>query len=60
MEDDKARKKIIFCLILIAIAIAGIFVSVGIMIAKLGMVPMIIYLLVWLIIICLGVISSES
>ena len=60
MEDDKAKKKIIFCLIFIAIAIVGLIVSVGVMIAKLGVVPMIIYLLVWIIIICLCIIGGES
>lgn len=60
MEENKGRKKILFCLILIIIAIIVIFVSVGAIIAKLGTVPLLIYLFIWLAIICFCVMCSES
>ena len=59
MEENKGRKKILFCLILIIIAIIGIFVSVGVILAKLGTAPLLIYLFVWLAIICFCVMCYE-
>ena len=58
MEENKGKKKILFCLILIIIAIIGIFVSVGVILAKLGTAPLLIYLFVWLAIICFCVMCS--
>ncbi len=59
MEENKGRKKILFCLILIIIAIIGIFVSIGVILAKLGTAPLLIYLFVWLAIICFCVMCSD-
>lgn len=59
MEENKGRKKILFCLILIIIAIIGIFVSVGIIVAKLGTAPLLIYLFVLLAIICFCVMYED-
>ena len=58
MEENKGKKKILFCLILIIIAIIGIFVSIGVILAKLGTAPLLIYLFVWLAIICFCVMCS--
>ena len=60
MEENKGKKKILFCLILIIIAIIGIFVSVGVILAKLGTAPLLIYLFVWLAIICFCVMCREG
>ena len=60
MEENKGRKKILFCLILIIIAIIGIFVSIGVILAKLGTAPLLIYLFVWLAIICFCVMCSDG
>ena len=60
MKENKGRKKILFCLILIIIAIIGIFVSIGVILAKLGTAPLLIYLFVWLAIICFFVMCSDG
>ena len=60
MKENKGRKKILFCLILIIIAIIGIFVSIGVILAKLGTAPLLIYLFVWLAIICYCVMCSDG
>ena len=56
---NEGGKKILFCLILIIIAIIGIFVSIGVILAKLGTAPLLIYLFVWLAIICSCVMCSD-
>ena len=56
---NEGGKKILFCLILIIIAIIGIFVSIGVILAKLGTAPLLIYLFVWLAIICFCVMCSD-
>ena len=60
MKENKDRKKILFCLILIIIAIIGIIVSIGVILAKLGTAPLLIYLFFWLAAICSCVMCKDG
>lgn len=57
---NNKEKKILFCLICIAIILIGMIVSTNIMVAKFGMMTMPIFLSVWLILLCIYIICIQE
>ena len=57
---NNKEKKILFCLICIAIILIGLVVSTNIMVAKFGMMTMPIFLSVWLILLCIYIICIQE
>ena len=57
---NSKEKKILFCLICIAIILIGLIVSTNIMVAKFGMMTMPIFLSVWLILLCIYIICIQE
>lgn len=57
---NNKEKKILFCLICIAIILIGMIVSTNIMVAKFGIMTMPIFLSVWLILLCIYIICIQE
>ena len=57
---NNKEKKILFCLICIAVILIGLIVYANIMIAKFGMMTMPIFLSVWLILLCIYIIYIQE
>ena len=57
---NNKEKKILFCLICIAIILIGLVVSTNIMVAKFGMMTMPIFLSVWLMLLCIYIICIQE
>ena len=57
---NSKEKKILFCLICIAIILIGLIASTNIMVAKFGLMTMPIFLSVWLILLCIYIICIQE
>ena len=57
---NSKEKKILFCLICIAIILIGLIASTNIMVAKFGAMTMPIFLSVWLILLCIYIICIQE
>lgn len=57
---NNKEKKILFCLICIAIILIGLIASTNIMVAKFGMMTMPIFLSIWLILLCIYIICIQE
>lgn len=57
---NNKEKKILFCLICIAIILIGMIASTNIMVAKFGMMTMPIFLSVWLILLCIYIVCIQE
>lgn len=50
---NNKEKKIIFCLICMAVTLIGMVALIDVMVSKFGMIAIPVYLVVWLVLICI-------
>lgn len=60
MEENKGKKKILFYLICMAVILIGMIAFIDAMVTKFGMVAILVYLFVWLVLVCAYIVCIQK